>query len=51
MHTRRQCYEGQNVNNSIKDISNPMIAVEEHRILAEAIPRGVVDGIRERMPV
>jgi|GEM_PF-7053601 hypothetical protein len=37
--------------NSIKDISNPMIAVEEHRILAEAIPRGVVDGIRERMPV
>ena len=42
MHTRVK---------SIKDISKRMVAVEEHRILAEAIPRGVVDGIRERMPV
>ena len=30
---------------------NFMTVVEEHCILAEAIPKGVVDGIQERMPV
>ena len=26
-------------------------AVEEHRTLAEGIPKGVLDGVGERMPV
>ena len=39
------------VNNMLEGTGNPMTVVEEHRILAEAIPRGVVDLIRERMPV
>ena len=30
---------------------DPMTVVEEHSILAEAIPRGVVDDMEERMPV
>lgn len=39
------------VNNKLKSDSDPTTVVEEHRILAEAVPRGAVDGIRERMPV
>jgi hypothetical protein len=35
----------------IKDVGNPTTAVEEHCIRAEAIPKGVVDCIQERMPV
>jgi hypothetical protein len=36
----------------IKDVEgNPTTAVEEHCIRAEAIPKGVVDCIQERMPV
>ena len=30
---------------------NPMTVVEEHSILAEAVPKGAVDGMEERMPV
>jgi|LSQX01.1.fsa_nt_gb hypothetical protein len=35
----------------IEGINNPTTAVEEHCIRAEAIPKGVVDCIQERMPV
>ena len=35
----------------LESSGNPAAAVEEHRIRAEAVPRGAVDLIRERMPV
>jgi hypothetical protein len=39
------------VNNMLEGTGNPMTVVEEHSVLAEAIPRGVVDDTEERMPV
>ena len=34
----------------VVDVSLSRYVVEERRMLAEAVPKGAVDGIRERMP-